>query len=182
MDIPRLVPDVPFPPYAFVPGQSPHPISDPEGHSHGVRHHPPTPVSPDDWASSRDYLHGIDLFNHGYYWEAHEVWEGLWHAGGRAGTTADFLKGLIQMSAAGVKVRQGMPRGVASLGGGAAELFQKVLDALGAAGPHYLGLNVNELADFVRGLAAQPDREAPSVGRAAVRVFSVMLRPGGRRV
>ncbi|TGQ49534.1 DUF309 domain-containing protein, partial [Mesorhizobium sp. M1C.F.Ca.ET.210.01.1.1] len=23
---------------------------------------------------------GIDLFNHGYYWEAHEAWEPLWHA------------------------------------------------------------------------------------------------------
>ncbi|MER9222262.1 DUF309 domain-containing protein [Mesorhizobium sp. M0644] len=22
----------------------------------------------------------IDLINHGYYWEAHEAWEPLWHA------------------------------------------------------------------------------------------------------
>jgi Domain of unknown function (DUF309) len=21
--------------------------------------------------------HGLDLFNHGYYWEAHEAWESL---------------------------------------------------------------------------------------------------------
>ena len=85
MSVPRLVPDISFPPYSFVPGLFPHPISDPEGHSHGIREQAAAPVGPDDWHTNRDYLFGIDLFNHGYYWEAHEVWEGLWHAAGRAG-------------------------------------------------------------------------------------------------
>src|SRR5262245_13629335 len=139
--VPRLVPDFPLPPYTYVPGQNPHPTADPEGHSFGARHEEPGPVGPESWAASRPYLFGIDLFNHGFYWEAHEVWEGLWHACGRSGTTADFLKGLIQMTAAGVKVRQGVPRGVASLGAGAVELFQKVLDDLGAGRDRYLGLD-----------------------------------------
>ena len=45
------------------------------------------------------------------YWEAHEAWEELWHACGRMGPTADFLRGLIKLAAAGVKVREGRPRG-----------------------------------------------------------------------
>ncbi len=32
---------------------------------------------------------GVDLFNHGYYWESHEEWESLWHAAGRRGVVAD---------------------------------------------------------------------------------------------
>ena len=41
------------------------------------------------------------LFNAGYYWEAHEVWEGLWHAYGRRGATADVLKGADQAGGRG---------------------------------------------------------------------------------
>src|SRR5437016_5797881 len=95
---PRLVPERPFPPYSFVPGLFPHPISDPAGHSYGQPHPTPLPLDVDQWAANADYLFGIDLFNHGYYWEAHEVWEGLWHACGRAGILGDMLKGLIQLT------------------------------------------------------------------------------------
>jgi predicted metal-dependent hydrolase len=175
--VPRLVPELPLPPYTFVPGRHPHPTADPEGHSYGAPHEPPAPVDPDNWPASRPYLFGIDLFNHGYYWEAHEVWEGLWHACGRSGTTADFLKGLIQMTAAGVKVRQGMPRGVASLGAGAAELFQKVLDALGPGKTRHLGLDLRELLPFVRGLAADPGRWAAPPDGPVAPVLPLVLRP-----
>jgi uncharacterized protein len=174
---PRLVPERPLPPYTYVPGRSPHPLTDPEGHSYGARHAPAAPVEPGRWAESRDYLHGIDLFNHGYYWEAHEVWEGLWHAAGRAGVTGDFLKGLIQMTAAGVKVRQGVPRGVASLAAGAAELFRKVLAALPPRQTRYLGLDVAELLRFVEGLAGQPDRGSVPEGGPVVPLFTMALRP-----
>nr|WP_244447982.1 DUF309 domain-containing protein [Neorhizobium vignae] len=50
---------------------------------------------------------GQDLFNHGYYWEAHEAWEGLWQAAKRGSQLRAFLKGLILLSAAGVKIREG---------------------------------------------------------------------------
>lgn len=42
---------------------------------------------------------GIELFNKGLYWEAHEAWEWLW----RIETTPErktFLQGLIQLAAA----------------------------------------------------------------------------------
>ena len=110
---PRYLPDEPLPPYAFVPGRFPHPTSDPAGHSYrSVRELPAAPDA-DNWRASRAYLRGVDLFNHGFYWEAHEAWEGLWHACGRCGVMADFLKGLIQLAAAGVQsIRQEMPQGV----------------------------------------------------------------------
>jgi hypothetical protein len=66
-EIPRFVPDEPFPPYAYVPGRFPHPTSDSAGHSFGAA--PKHPSSPDlnHWETSRPYLSGVDLFNHGYY-------------------------------------------------------------------------------------------------------------------
>src|SRR5437879_3265888 len=91
---PRLAPERSLPPYTFIPGRNPHPFSDPRGHSYGARTGPPELLDPKEWRSCRTYLYGLDLFNHGYYWEAHEVWEGLWIACGRSGITADFLKGL----------------------------------------------------------------------------------------
>ena len=66
---PRFLPDRPFPPYAYVPGDTPHPARDPGGHSYGAEFEIPGPPDPDEWRACRDYLYGIDLFNHGFYWE-----------------------------------------------------------------------------------------------------------------
>jgi hypothetical protein len=120
---PRYVPDRPLPPYTFVPGRSPHPVSDPAGHSYGKPPEVPDALDADNWYTNRTYLSGIDLFNHGFYWEAHEAWESLWHRAGRKGPTADFLKALIQLAAAGVKHLEDVPAGVQSHGRRAAELF-----------------------------------------------------------
>ncbi|GAC1476185.1 MAG: DUF309 domain-containing protein [Candidatus Dormibacteraceae bacterium] len=42
--------------------------------------------------------HGIDLFNSGRYWEAHEAWEEVWMPDRKA-PDASFYKGLIQIAA-----------------------------------------------------------------------------------
>lgn len=103
----------PFPPYSYVPGSgTPHPVSDPRGHMHGVEHELPKPLDTNHWATNETYLYAVDLFNHGYYWEAHEAWESLWHAAGHKGVMADFLKGLIKLAAAGVKHSEGNAAGV----------------------------------------------------------------------
>ena len=71
-----------------------------DGHSHGQ----PEPSSPalsrDNWRQHEAWRAGIDLFNAGYWWEAHEWWEAAWHA------TDDedlkpMLQGLIQLQRRG---------------------------------------------------------------------------------
>jgi len=84
----RLVPGQPFPPYAYVPGQTPHPTHDPKGHSFGRGLKSLEAPNPQEWRSCLSYLYSIDLFNYRYCWEAHEAWEGLWVACGRTGPTA----------------------------------------------------------------------------------------------
>jgi hypothetical protein len=173
---PRLLPDIPLPPYTFVPGRAPHPVRDPDGHLFGQPPTRPAPLDPTRWQDSRDYLHGIDLFNEGYYWEAHEVWEGLWHAAGRTGVTADLLKGLIQLTAAGVKVRQGVPAGVASLAAGSADLFRGVAQALGGPDARHLGLRLGDLIDFARG-AGECCIDPTDTGEGVRVVFDFILCP-----
>jgi len=145
LTVPRLVPQQPLPLYAFVPGQSPHPFSDPAGHSFGNKPSLPGKLDPEQWAASEAYLYGFDLFNQRYYWESHEQWEGLWHACGRSGVVADFLKGLIKLAAAGVKHLEGKPKGVKSHACRAAELWREAARSRGAQADSFLGFRLERL-------------------------------------
>jgi hypothetical protein len=166
----RLVPDEPFPPYAFVPGRFPHPTGDPAGHSFGATPAAPAKVDPDGWPECRPYLYGIDLFNGGYYWESHVAWESLWLACGRRGTEADFLKGLIKLAAAGVKALEGAPAGVKSHSGRAAELWRKVIQSLEKEPEFFMGLRLRELIGVAEtihrnGWPAQPSLLVPDLSK-----------------
>ena len=161
---------LPLPPYSYVPGHVPHPVSDPRGHMHG--HTPAVPAALDSerWQASEPYRFGVDLFNHGFYWEAHEAWESLWHAEGRTGPTAIWLKALIKLAAAAVKVREGNPIGATRH----ARRSQALLDELIAALKHdpppanYCGINlealrhvahsINDLATNAQVTEANPHR------------------------
>ena len=95
---------VKLPAYAYLPDSGlPHPTRHPQGHSFG---HSPA-VSETDWET------GMALFAAGYYWEAHEAWEGLWRQA--VGLDGQRLRGMIQLAAALLKLRQGNARGAASL-------------------------------------------------------------------
>lgn len=127
-DAPPRYSGVPLPPYSYVSGFAPHPVSDPRGHMHGQVHEAPPPLDPAAWRSSPTYLYAADLFNHGFYWEAHEAWESLWHAAGRSGPVATLLKALIKLAAAGVKAREGNPTGVQRHARRASELIRELCD------------------------------------------------------
>lgn len=173
--IPRYLPNVAFPPYTYVPGRTPHPISDPAGHMHGDEPEP-ADLDVENWQTCTAYLRGIDLFNHGYYWEAHESWEALWHAAGRQGPIADFLKGLIKLAAAGVKSREGSATGQERHAHRAAALLRQ------AAVSHELiqqsrvmGLNVQEIAQHAEHAASPSVRFREGVN--VEQVFDFQLRP-----
>ena len=118
--------DASLPPYTYVPGGLwPHPTRSPHGHSYGRQHGPVEAIVADQWQACPLYLRGITLFNTGYYWEAHECWEALWHAHGRRGPIAELLQALIKLAAAGVKVLEGRPSGVRTHATRAAGQFEK---------------------------------------------------------
>src|SRR6516225_214225 len=125
-----------LPPYAFVPGG---PWPHPPAVDRSLQ--PAKPIEEVNWSQSKEYVSGSMLFNAGYYWEAHECWEALWHAHGRRGPTADLLKGLIKLAAAGVKVRQRQRHGVVTHARRAAACFAA---ARAAGGRFQLGLDLEE--------------------------------------
>ena len=164
--------DESMPPYSYVPGGPwPHPMSSPDGHSFG-RAASKAAAAEAQGASSPRFLRGVSLFNAGYYWEAHEVWEGLWHAYGRHGVEADVIKSLIKLAAAGVKVREGHEHGVRVHAGRAADLFAS---ARSAGASHVFGLNLDEWADRCRRVATDPPRDAAAAGTPVVRVFAFQI-------
>ena len=122
---PRYQPARAFPAYAYVPGRNARPAP------HLAEH------------AESDYLWGVDLYNHGFYWEAHEAWEGLWRVAQRDPVQRAFLQGLIQCAAACLKSELGDAAACRRLATrGLARLQRVPADAAG----RYMGL---ELADFI---------------------------------
>jgi predicted metal-dependent hydrolase len=126
-------------------------------------------------AAASLFLRGAALFNAGYYWEAHEVWEVLWHGYGRRGVRADVVKALIKLAAAGVKVREGHDHGVRIHAARAAELF-----AAGARSvSHEFGLDLALWAERSRAISANPPRDPGPREAPVARVFAfdIQIKP-----
>ena len=105
---PRRV-DRPLPPYRYVPGLEPHPFRHAGGHLYTDGSAPEeAPWDADTpWAEDERYLYALDLFDHHYWWEAHEAWEALWHFAAPGSTVHALLQGLIQVAAARLKRHMG---------------------------------------------------------------------------
>ncbi len=77
----------------------------------GVSERPPelwwAHVDAADW-----FAYGCDLFDGGFFFEAHELWEQCWRAARAVHNDDDaaFLQGLILLAAAGVKLLAGNAR------------------------------------------------------------------------
>jgi len=153
----------PFPAYRYVPGLHPHPSRDPAGHSYQPR---PTrtrhaPWHPRDWRSLDDWLYGIDLFNHFYFWEAHEAWEGLWTALPRETPPSLMLQGLIQLAAGLLKTHMGVIAGARVLSAAGVEKLRRAM----VRTPRLLGLDLGEVADrFEAYFAPIRHDELPVIG------------------
>jgi hypothetical protein len=102
------------------------------------------------WQRHPAFLWGLDLYNHGYPWEAHEAWEALWRQAPRPSAVRDLLQALIQCAAAAVHAAAGRPAGQRRL----AERALARLGAVHAAvGPRCLGIDVAGLAQGMRAFA-----------------------------
>lgn len=154
----RYTPLRAFPPYAFLPGAHPHPTGDPAGHSYRETPEPPAAYfTPRDWQSNDDYLFGVDLYNAGFLWEAHEAWEGLWHSAKHDALQAEFLQGLIQCAAAALKARMQQPAGVTKLSTlGLGRLERVAAQTRG----EFMGLDVRAFVDRFRAFAQSSPSDA----------------------
>jgi uncharacterized protein len=181
---PRYAPANPLPPYAYVPGHDlPHPVTDRRGHAYSVEAQPPcvpkplaglAHLRPDpvsrcrvlaaSLAADPQWRFALDLFNGGWYWEAHEAWEGFWIALGRTTPEARFVQGLIHLAAAAVKMREGKPNGVARHTQRARELLSDLrASPVGSALPEASSGRSESLRDAAATLGLAPDSLAAVV-------------------
>jgi hypothetical protein len=145
----RYAPNVPFPAYAFRPGRAPHPRRDPTGHSFGQAEPKPPYMPPDRWRHNEAYLFGVDLYNHDFWWESHELWEALWHPA--RDHEGQFLQGLIQIAAANIQ---------RALGNEPVRLATAAIGRLQSVPDPFMGLRVRDHIDGAR--AYHLDRTAPA--------------------
>jgi predicted metal-dependent hydrolase len=99
-------------------------------------------------------LRGIELFNSGLYWEAHEVWEEEWTPD-RRGPDSGFYKGLIQVAAGCLHYTRHNRRGAVNKWTSGAEYLRPYL-------PGWRGVSLAPLVAAVDGfLRAMAELEWP---------------------
>lgn len=108
-----------LPPYRYVHGLNPHPRLDVDGHSYGApepwAQHEIGMLLAGEWPACEQYLYGVDLYNHAYWWEAHEAWEAVWMHAEEDSPLRHLLQCLIQVSAAHFQKHAGIVNGVQRL-------------------------------------------------------------------
>jgi predicted metal-dependent hydrolase len=154
---PRYWPARELPAYAYTPGLTPHPLRDPAGHSFAVAGTPPPCPPPEKWREDASWLYGVDLYNHGYFWEAHETWETCWWSVAASPPHRDLVQGLIQLAAACLRRRMEPSRGGLSVGQRALIKLERARKQLGG---ETMGLDLDGFADraraYLEGNAAFP--------------------------
>jgi predicted metal-dependent hydrolase len=99
---------------------------------------------------------GIELFNAGHYWEAHEAWERDWMPD-RKGPDSGFYKGLIQVAAGCLHYTRRNRRGAVNKWTSGADYLRPYL-------PSHRGVQLKPLVDAVDGyLSAIGGRSWPDL-------------------
>ena len=99
---------------------------------------------------------GIELFNSGEYWHAHEVWETEWTPD-RKGPDSGFYKGLIQVAAGCLHYSRHNRRGAVNKWRSGADYLRPYL-------PEHLNVRVEPLVEAVDGfLAAMQNSDWPEL-------------------
>ena len=107
-------------------------------------------------SSTPRLLRGIELFNSGLYWEAHEVWEEEWTPD-RRGPDSAFYKGLIQVAAGCLHYTRRNRRGAVNKWSSGAEYLRPYL-------PSHRGVRLAPLVAAVDGfLRAMAEHEWPDL-------------------
>ena len=106
-------------------------------------------------------MEGVELFNSGRYWDAHEAWEREWTPD-RQGPDAGFYKGLIQVAAGCLHYTRQNRRGAVNKWHSGANYLRPYL-------PRHRGLALEPLVRSVDGYLeamsgrAWPDLKMPTI-------------------
>jgi predicted metal-dependent hydrolase len=116
-------------------------------------------------SSTPRLLRGVELFNRGEYWHAHEVWEEEWTPD-RKGPDSGFYKGLIQVAAGCLHYTRHNRRGAVNKWRSGADYLRPFL-------PAHRGVRVAPLVSTVdRFLEAMQKEAWPELKMPVIRVVS----------
>ena len=104
-----------------------------------------TPLKPDPQSNNLHRLaqEGIELFNKGKYYEAHEPLEGAWMV--TQSPERDLYQGILQIGLAYYQISRGNFRG-------ALKMFKRGQRNLSPLGETILGINITRLREDARGV------------------------------
>ncbi len=136
----------PLPDRAFVPGAMPRPETSPAFDAADAA---PTVTDPEHWRENATYLYGATLYEAGFFWEAHEVWEPVWMRAHPNSRERTLLQGLIQLANAALKLRMDRTSAARRLAAAAEQHLR-------AAGPdRVMGIEPERLANRLQAFAKQ---------------------------
>lgn len=98
---------VPFPSYAYIPGQT---ARHPSNAFDKLKGDIKAPFCANDIMQSDAWAAGLQYLAGGYFWEAHEVLEAVWLRTNPNSPEKHFVQALIQLANAGLKLRMGQPK------------------------------------------------------------------------
>lgn len=135
--VPAGVEAWPLPDVPYVPGVTPRPTS---SAVFEISEAAPAVTDPARWFEHEAWLAGFRLYRHGYFWEAHEVWEPVW-IGARPNSAERFMvQGLIQVANACLKLKMARPKAARRL----VALAERCLDeAAGGGADRVMGLDLD---------------------------------------
>lgn len=134
-DRPRL--DVPMPATHHRPGSGSKPDLSP---LEAVKALVPERTEAANWRANQPYLYGIALFEAGFYWEAHEVWEPVWLNAAPNSADRHLLQALIQYANAALKRDMGRERAAQRLFAETARHLSRVPQP--SAGGPFMGVDL----------------------------------------
>lgn len=105
----------------------------------------PKITDPERWGENHSYRAGWSLFDAGFYWEAHEVWEAVWLACRPNSIEQRFLKMMIQAANARLKETMGKDKAARRLDDEVALLLVEVQAALGDKVEAFMGVDLKAL-------------------------------------
>jgi hypothetical protein len=113
-------------------------------------------VDPDNWRDNVAYRYGWSLFDAGLFWEAHEIWEPVWHACAPNSRERHLLRALIQLANARLKQKMGKQNASARLLGEADRLLADVTGPNSDNPPPIMGVDPRRLRQSLAGPEEKP--------------------------
>ncbi len=100
----------------------------------------PARTEAEAWSKNQPFLYGIALFEAGFYWEAHEVWEPVWMNAAPNSAERHLLQALIQYANAALKRDMARPRAARRLLDETARHLGRAVQA--APGDTFMGVDL----------------------------------------